>query len=616
MSMLLRYLSWLSFGLVTACLSPKVQAPEPEAAQFRFPADARVIDVTQPPYGATPDDEVDDTEAIQRALADHSGKNAIIYFPNGRYLLSDTLALPKPWKRTILQGESQRGAILQLQDQCPGFQDTLRPRAMYRSSRVGFSADAFRNGIRSLTFDVGRGNPAAIGVQFFASNQGRMDRVSIRSQDGQGRIGLDLGYNRDNGPALLTYIDVEGFDYGIHFTGEVNSMTLEHVSLRGQGRYGIYNAQQVMNIRDLRSDNQVPALCNVDSGVVTLLDAELMGGAGDHAAIVNEGWLYLRGVESQGYVATLDSRVGEGKRLRGPIQEYFSHGAPAAAVNGYVALNLPVKEAPAIPWGDPATWTNLEDYGAVSGDTLDDAAALQAAIDATTGTVYVPNGDYRINDTVYLRGQLHRLIGCEARVEGRGALVIEGGSAPALIIERLNHGYYRQVPLLHRSDQTLILSSLIWTGDNIFTGTGDLFLEDVVGGDWRFLNPKQHIWARQFDTEGKDTFNVVNQGATLWMLGYKTERSHVKVVTTQGGKTEILGAHIYGNLRPKEGAAAKARPIYLAQEATLSLINQRHICFTGFWVDHWVVSAEGGQADTLRAGGSFEVFNYITSTRD
>ncbi len=597
---------------LSACLGAAPEISRKPDPQFLFPAGSRVVNVTSAAYGAIPDDGLDDTEAIRKALNENTGHNRIIYFPNGTYLISDTLALPEPWKRTILQGESQHGAILKLQDYCPGFQDPERPRAMFRTARVGFSADAFRNGIRSMTFDLGSQNPGAIGVQFYASNQGRMDRVSIISQDGQGHIGLDLGYNRDNGPALLTHLEVQGFEYGIHFTGEVNSMTLEHVHLKGQSRYGIYNAQQVMNIRDLISENAVPAIYNLDSGVVTLLNARLTGGSEEASAIQNEGWLYLRDVTSDGYSATLKSSPENREQiLVSPVQEFFSQHEPQKPKTGYASLNLPIEDAPEIPWGDTTNWTNIETFGAIANDTLDDSKALQAAIDATSGTVYLPNGTYRINDTVVLRGQIHRLIGCEARIEGRGALLIKEGTAPAIIIERINHGYFKQVPIIQLSDQDLVLSSLIWTGENVFRGGGKLFIEDVVGGEWRFENPALRIWARQFDTEGRDTFNVVNCGATLWILGYKSERSHVKVVTTDGGKTEILGAHLYGNLRPKEGPVVKARPIFLVQDATLSLVNQRHICFTNFWVDHWVIDQQATRADTLTAGGSFEVFHYL-----
>lgn len=56
-----------------------------------FPADAGVIDVTKPPYNAVGDGKTDVTAIIQKALADHPNQGAIIWLPNGVYVINDTL---------------------------------------------------------------------------------------------------------------------------------------------------------------------------------------------------------------------------------------------------------------------------------------------------------------------------------------------------------------------------------------------------------------------------------------------------------------------------------------------------------------------------------------------
>src|SRR5690242_1532715 len=61
------------------------------AQEMTFPADAGVIDVTQPPYNARRDGRTDDTAAIQKALDDHPNQGAILFLPIGTYLVSDTL---------------------------------------------------------------------------------------------------------------------------------------------------------------------------------------------------------------------------------------------------------------------------------------------------------------------------------------------------------------------------------------------------------------------------------------------------------------------------------------------------------------------------------------------
>ena len=78
-----------------------------------FPPDAGIVDVTKAPYYAKGDGRTDDTQAIQQALTDHPNQGAIIYLPNGTYLIGDTLKWPHGLrggmeeKNTVLQGQSR-----------------------------------------------------------------------------------------------------------------------------------------------------------------------------------------------------------------------------------------------------------------------------------------------------------------------------------------------------------------------------------------------------------------------------------------------------------------------------------------------------------------------------
>jgi len=66
---------------------------------------AYVFDVTRPPFGATPDDDTDDTAAIQKAIDAAAAEAAragqthtaqqIVFLPPGVYRVSDTLAFAK-----------------------------------------------------------------------------------------------------------------------------------------------------------------------------------------------------------------------------------------------------------------------------------------------------------------------------------------------------------------------------------------------------------------------------------------------------------------------------------------------------------------------------------------
>jgi hypothetical protein len=62
-----------------------------DTESIAFPKSSLVVDVTKAPYNAKGDDTTDDTAAVQKALDDTMGLHKIVYFPNGTYLVSETL---------------------------------------------------------------------------------------------------------------------------------------------------------------------------------------------------------------------------------------------------------------------------------------------------------------------------------------------------------------------------------------------------------------------------------------------------------------------------------------------------------------------------------------------
>ena len=105
-------------------------------AQVEFPMGSKIVNVTKDPYFAKGDGKTDDTEAIQKALNDHPDGDFIIYLPHGIYKISDALVWPTTKKqetssrRTILQGQSMGGTIIQLADSTYGFDNPDFPKAL------------------------------------------------------------------------------------------------------------------------------------------------------------------------------------------------------------------------------------------------------------------------------------------------------------------------------------------------------------------------------------------------------------------------------------------------------------------------------------------------------
>ena len=56
-----------------------------------------------------------------------------------------------------------------------------------------------------------------------------------------------------------------------------------------------------------------------------------------------------------------------------------------------------MKETPEVPWDDPKTWANVDDFGADPTGKADSAAAIQKAMDSGATTVFLP-GSYNLRD--------------------------------------------------------------------------------------------------------------------------------------------------------------------------------------------------------------------------
>ena len=580
--------------LGAALLAPPAARAQHNPASVAFPAGARVVDVTAAPYGAVPDDGLDDTAAINQALADHPDANAIVYLPDGVYDVSDRIewgpaqpgdtscAIEQSCRYTVLQGQSRAGTVIRLADAAPGFQDPNSPRGVIWTG-LG-AAQRFRNGVRTLTVDTGSGNPGASGLQFKANNTGGVFDVTVRSGDGQGVAGLDFAYANEIGPLLVKGVEVVGFDVGVQTDFNVNSMTLEDLTLRDQNVYGMRLLQQAVTVRRLTSVNAVPAIWAFNQGsYVTVVDSELTGTAGGPAIVYGSG-LFARDVATPGYDAAVRFNLNGTTPItvvEGPgIAEYSSAGrtGPAAAqvcAGPGASLRLPVQDAPAVPWDDPAGWASIEAFGAALdfdgvGANDDDTAAIQAALSSGASTVYVPASGrfprrYTMDGDVVVPPTVRRILGTEGRIGGAGRFVVQAAGDP-LVVERFQG---LAGGLVHTSPRTLVVRE---TGLDYESapGAGDVFLEGVVGGPFTFRG--QRVWARQLNVENTAT-NVVNDGGDLWVLGLKTERRNTVIETINGGRTEVLGAMLYST------TPSATDPAFVVTDASASFAGVRETHF-------------------------------------
>jgi hypothetical protein len=121
----------------------------------------------------------------------------------------------------------------------------------------------------------------------------------------------------------------------------------------------------------------------------------------------------------------------------------------------------------------------------------------------------------------------------------------------------------------HSSPRTLVVRNGQGVGGKI-TSKGDLYLENVVA-DWKFRSGR--VWARQFNNE-RLGLHILNAGATLWILGLKTERGGTLIETRAGGTTELLGGLSYTTNNDK------LAPMFVSEDARVSYVIGE-VCYSG-----------------------------------
>lgn len=588
--------------------------PSPYADQGGkvFPANAGQVDV-KIAYGAKGDGKTDDTAALQKAITANLDKaGRVVYLPAGVYLVSDKLTYGSDLhhaKFLTIQGQGRDKTILKLKDSCEGYGDAAKPKAVLTMFEGKTTGQAFNNSLFDFTIDVGSGNTGAIALEWMNNNTGVCENVSLRSSDPQraGRTGLSLN-RHEPGPGLFKNLIVEGFDYGIDSTQSCFSLTFEHLTLKGQRILGIRNVNQTLFIRDLQSDNSVPAVCQTkDHGSMFLYDSALQGGSSEASAIVaGNHRLVLRNVRAQGYSSLVKSEVEElsgveGLEVKGDW--FMKTGKQVGAFEDAKAatLNLPIEETPEVAWDPVDKWV-VVDAQAIQAEH-DDAPAIQAAVDeaARTGktTVCIPGGfggtTLQIGDTIRIHGSVRRVLAMDSFISMTANMAsaakplfrVEAGEGPC-VLERLfvetwttNRDKVKCGLVELKADRPLVLRHFVMPGRTPFMGGpkgAKVFIENTCSAGWTFTG--QRVWMRQYDPESNEPMTI-NDGGTLWVLGSKTESAGgTWFITRNGGRTELLGGYNYPSWRRKDSKPAD--PLFIVESGGQLSASYREQVFQGY----------------------------------
>lgn len=606
---------------------------------IRYPAGhSAVLDLTKPPFCAVPDGKTDCTEAFRKALdfvtgaykaaylesveklramqddnalisfeirkvqgrmnvpfPEHMPKGYIIYLPKGRYLVRDTISYSHEdlydmlynirWLEMCalirIVGESREETVIQLADDLPAFSFGAR-RPVINFCKGEKTGVAMSNSVQNLTIDVGSGNPGAVGLRFICNNTGLVADVTIRSSDPshRGYAGLEI-VDEKVSCAYVKNLSVDGFDYAIRLTSQQHNVAMEHISIRNQRIAGLYQMGSALSLRDLRSENRVPAVHLLGySAHLTLVDSALTGGSTDEIAINAEfGYYYIRNVKIAGYGRDLNSpEQGFGAGLL-PYECHSDSACSLVELDSSVCFDTSdMPDSPRFS-DDRSCFVSVAKFGAVGDGIHDDTTAIQAAMNSGAEGVLFETGCYLITKPIFIPPEVTQVdfMFCDLRVgdalardASKAAFVIRGDESPIRICNLFAweqfHG--RMTLLDHAGKRTLVMELLHTQGapmyKNSVTG-GCVFINGcacTVGGipgtggrsteahntagwiDARdipcFSFRGQTVYARQINPERALT-EIVNDGGKLFILGFKTEEEGTAFDTRNGGITEVLG---------------------------------------------------------------------------
>ncbi|HVW87605.1 MAG TPA: glycosyl hydrolase family 28-related protein, partial [Bryobacteraceae bacterium] len=228
---------------------------------------------------------------------------------------------------------------------------------------------------------------------------------------------------------------------------------------------------------------------------------------------------------------------------------------------------------------DFRNWAVVTDYGAVPNDPGDDTGEIQAALNSGKPTVFLPSGTYRISGTLHIPSTVRRVLGVISQITiwntQRAAYPVfscDAASGGPVEIRSIVFDIYSvgKPSILNNCAVPLVIADVFnANGYENVPGKGlEVYFENaaIPGG---VIQHGGRVWARQLDVEN-DATHVLNDGATFWVLGYKTEGSgdsgNGLLFTRNGGSTEVIGAF---NSTPDAGPYA--RPAYSAVDSKLSI---------------------------------------------
>lgn len=543
------------------------------------PAAEGWLDVTE--YGADPSGETDSTKSLQATIRAAFASNFAVFFPPGRYLVSETLTVSQENWRTDdggvnivparfrpnvlvgstkgLKGGGQRPTIVLAPDS-PGFGNASEPKNVMKITNPAAENINMNQVIRGIDFEVQEGNSGAIALYFHGAQGGTTQDVTVTMKSGFAGFG-------GGGGAGASHVNVKvvGGSYGVYFDNSEPVPLVGSVSLINQTVSALHwSSQQTMVVvgaHIVQSAQATGPVVTVTShgSPLTFVDSIVECHARNAVAVESQASLYIRDVYVRG-CKTLVSQPGADNLLPSTdsvwtrIQEVASGvdwwnggaGAPevmnvsyvdGARLPGHTLRTVVAVEAADVPsplevlmkhgWDDaqfPAIEDEdaanaIKDCGAKGDGVTDDTDALQTCIGAHK-KVFLPKGYYRLSATLELRA----------------GTSLMGLSQTLSVIMPATDGFKG----MSSSDepQPLVRTA---TGEPVvisFLGINSWFHLPLYTMDWR---AKQGVWRMNYETRVEEC---------LWLNNYRSQVESPTCkpsVVLNVAKTQIRGTGRFFN---------------------------------------------------------------------
>ena len=507
----------------------------------------------------------------------------MIYFPNGIYLVSDTVSYTLRDLHNMMYhfspggfelnrcirmiGQSREGTIIKLKDNCPGY-EYGQERPVVNIMLGERSNVSMSNYFENITIDVGKGNPGAVGLVFFANNSGAIRNVTIKTSDENYDGAIGLLVKGDHISACNVYsLAVEGFRYGILVTAYRTFSHFEQLTLKKQQRYGIKIDNNATSIIGLKAEVDVPAVFVAQPlAHVVLVDADIVSEGTDYVAIkYGLGCMYLRNIHTHGFLGACDKHSLSVVIPDGYIDEYCDRETYTLFDKVARGIGMSVPPLPDISLEpDFEKWCCVNDYGAVGDGVTDDTDAISAALASGKPVIWFQPGRYRITRPIDIPETVNHVhymfcdivAGEELRkMDGEAVFRIKGDGGDVLLLEKLFSwidciGRIRM--FRHDSKRTVYMRDMHTQACAFYFNTipgAEVFFEncantigkkDIYGDIPSFEFNGQTVWCHSINPE-RSVIKTINRGGSLWWSGFKTEQEGPINVTTDGGVTEILG---------------------------------------------------------------------------